>query len=485
MRKTKLLALGLAALMLTTSVGCQNIIPDLTGGAGEEVVTDDTTNEDTDEKEETKTSDAKTEFAAEQVGSLLANYYTMTEGGIYYKNSDEKYGVMTLDGNKGSGAIYDYAEQEEQYFAVVTTMPAESSDPTSINCFGLVDAEGNVLIPEQYASISVLNERFAQACEVTGITTSKDEALVYSSNNPYSITASDGDTLYKGVWYIYDLTTGEKVNGATGTNSQYCFAYGNYVKYYTDDGDQITVGADGAKIAEGADLFDDGSYAVTEDNTGAVYDADNNKLFSFKYEDYVPSYRTGDYFIASKYKDGTTYYVLLDESGKVVSAEFDKYITVYGNLIEADGGIYDFDGNEVISGTYDSVYIDDITKDYWMLKSGDVYTMINEAGEVLFKETYDDDHYINSSYFTASKDAEGSDLYYSFKDNDYTIAGYSMAPWLVEVESANFIYYLVNTLTGETIIDGYGDYKYVLSTDGQMYIYAEQADNEYDIYIVE
>ena len=77
----------------------------------------------------------------------------------------------------------------------------------NMNNVGVIDATGKVIVPEEYASVDVLNERFIKVCEVTEQTDSKDDALVFYTERSMAIFANDDDTFFKGNWYVFDAET--------------------------------------------------------------------------------------------------------------------------------------------------------------------------------------------------------------------------------------------------------------------------------------
>lgn len=483
MKKFRLLSLVLALLMiLTMFAGCSSKDNgDVTNetGAGEETTNNEEIQNSYDELPEGLT--------AEKIGTIdLNSVNTDGDGGIYYKDESGKYGIMSFDGKKDTGAQYTYCEPIGNYFQVTTSNPSESIAPADLNCIGVVDVNGREIIPMKYASFSRLNERYIRACEVTEQTTNKDEALVYYTDDMFSLTASDDDILFKGKWCIYDMTTGKPLEGITGTNSYQIYAYGNFVKYVTDAEEQITVNHKGEPLPEGARLFDNGCYALVKDNVGGVYDSEHNKLFDYAPDGFTPNSSEGAYIVAAKYENGEAAYVLMDTAGKVVSAEFADRPFVYGDLIHAGKTVCDFEGNAVIEGSFDSVSFEKQLGNAWFLKSDTGYTLIEKDGTVLYQGAEDDTLSIDTySYFYISKNAGGKSMYYCLADQDFTLDGYAVAPWLVRVSGANSTYGVADTISGETIISGYKQYFCVTVPGSAMYVYAQKADGGLDIYAVQ
>lgn len=423
---------------------------------------------------------------AEKIGSIDRDSVNTNSGvALTYRDENGKYGIMSLDGKKDTGAKYTVCEPIGNYFQVMTADETSITDVASLNCVGVVDATGKEIIPLKYASISKISDRYIRVCEVTEQTSNKDEALVYYTDKMFSITASDDDTFFKGKWYVYDMVAGKMLEGVTGTNTYNIYNYGDFIKYVTDAEEQITVNHKGEKLPEDADLFENGYYALVKDNAGAVYDSENNKVFDYALDSYIPSDSEGEYILASMYVNDVRKYVLMDTTGKVVSAEFAERPMVYGELIHSEDKIFNFKGENIIEGTFTNVYLDEQTGHVWFLKNDKNYTMIKSDGTVLYQGAEDDvtsmDPY---SYFYIKKKVDDKSMYYSLADKDFTLEGYSFAPWLVQVEKPNYIYDVADFISGQTIISGYERYSYVAVPGSVMYVYALKADGGLDIYTV-
>lgn len=410
-------------------------------------------------------------LAAEQVGNTKRTNLITGDGGVYYTDENKKYGVMSLDGQQDTGAKYTSCEVKGPYFAVSTKQPTSYTDIAALNAVGLIDGKGNTVVPFQYASFKVLNDRYVQVIQVTARTYSRDDALVHYSKNAFSFSAGD-DALFKGKWSVYDVTTGSKVPGVSGTSAAPVTASGSYITYYTDAQERKVVNGKGQALPDGAKAFDDGSYAV-EEKSGTVFGADGTVLFGYDLTGFTPSGSTGDYYIAGKYVDGKTNYVVMDKTGQVVSSEFTSSITLYGDLILCDGKLYNFDGKTVIDGTYTSVTYDKLFGNAWLLRQDDRYTLLNDEGTVLYQGRNKDDISVSSSDFMASCKKGNESYYYSYKDQDYTIPGYSFAPWIVQANNANSLYNLVDTISGEALLEGYKSYRYSTAGDTALFVYAE------------
>ncbi len=429
-------------------------------------------------------------FKAEKIGTIGKGkriYATTTNpfsSGVYYKDENGKYGIMSFDGKKDTGAKYTYCESINKYFMVATSdFSAQKNEISAMNCVGLVDLNGQEIIPMKYASIKQINERYYQLYEALGTTDDRDEALIFSSNEVFSsVYPDEDDALFTGKWYIYDIISGKMVKGATGTKPYAFTGHGDFIEYVTDDKQIVIVNQNGDtlpytnSLVGGVNVFDDGHYTVEEDDSkGSLYNSDGDKLFEYNSEeDYVPMNSVGDYFYASGY-DTSTKYVIMDKTGKVISSEFNSIPILYGNLIYVDKKLCDMEGNPIVEGEFERVRFDDVFKNSYLLYNGSEVTCIDIKGNVLYKGVNQE-----SSYY-AIKDDSGK--YYSFKDKDFTIKGsYCLTSWLVKSEDENYEQCVVDSISGETLLSGYSYLDVAETNDDFVYIYAKKSDGSYDIY---
>lgn len=418
----------------------------------------------------TNMADFNEKLVAEKVGSMERTNFTTADGGLYYKEGD-LYGIMSLNGRYDTGAKYLYCGELKNYFEVSNKKANHLTDYAALNSVALVDGKGKTLIPAIYAKYYVLSERFVCAYTVNSLTTI-DEYLTSIPRGRYNFEPEELMYYYDGSWVVYDIIEGKMVKGAAGTKNKYPTANGKYLSFITDDDKRVVVKTDGTALPEGATVFEDGSYKI-EEKDGTVYDVDGKKLFTYLTTDFIPSTYSDGYYIATKYVDGKTKYVVMDKTGKKVSAEFDDYITLYGELIYCAKKVYNFDGKTVIDGEYASMWYDKFFSDCWMLHNDKVFTMILKDGSVIYQaKDGKDDISVFSSYWTAKKEKDDGNYFYSHKDKDYTIKGYNAAPWLIETPNANSLYDMVDSISGEVLFQGYSSYKYCEAGGTSLYIYA-------------
>ncbi len=482
MKKAKILALVLALAMIVSAVsGCGG--KDKTGG-GASVGTVDVAQDYAEFPEE---------LTAKKIGSIDFENFTSNGSGCCYKTEDDKYGIISADGKKDTGAIYEHVNgRSNGYFEVASKKPTEKSSDKELNCFGLVGPTGEEVIPQKYAYFDYINERYYMVCEITEKTENEDEALIYGTESLISMGADEDDVLYKGKWYVYDVTTGKMLDGVTGTKAQDVVAYGACIAYRTDKDEKIVINAKGEKIPEEAKMFENGYYIVEADTEGTLYDPEGKKAFSYNPKtDFAPCQSAGDHFLAMQQGD-VTKYAFMDSTGKIISAEFSKtssdYVAnpqLYGNMVFYEGKVHDLEGNVIVDGTFEIVNTDEITEKLWSLKDkDDKYTVIKEDGAVLYEGVDEDPVFISAvDEFSFVKKVDDKEMYYSLKDKDYTIEGKCLYGWLIETTKDDESYDIVDAISGKTIIEGYADYQYA-ALNGHIYVYAKTEDGGYDIFEV-
>lgn len=470
----KFLAIALVATTLLSLVAC----------GGERAI--DVSNDIVESIDETidasKENEVKNDKKIGSISKGKAIGVGVGKSGLHYTAENGKYGIMSFDGKSDTGAKYTYCSSLDKNFMVATTsLSKENFEISSLNRFGVVNANGKELIPMQYANIKLLNDRFYMVFEVTEQTENEDEALVYYTDNIFSIYAQDEDVLLKGVWYVYDANTAAKVDNASGTKQANVSAHGSVIKYTTAEGETVCVNSNGEKLPDGIKLFENGWYSLQNSNNGAVYDSNGNKQFEFASSDYMPIESNGDYFVGRR--DGK--YVLLDKKGATISAELSSWPTIKGDLMLVGKTVCDLTGKTVIDGEYTYLYFNKNTEDTWFLKEGSTYTLIDKNGTVLYQETEDSSISIDVySTFNMKKTVGGKQMYYSFKDKDYTIEGIGLTSWMVQKKNADNTYEVVDIRNGEVVVSGHNSYSYGVDSNHKLYIYGHGKD-AVDIYAVD
>ena len=420
-------------------------------------------------------------LAAEKISFAAYGNIMVFDGGYIY-GKDEKIGIASFDGKSDTGAKYASAKGEGKYFIVAETeVKADLADLNTLNAFGLVDVTGRVIVPNQYASVSVLNERYVKVCEVLEKTDNKDEALVFMSNSSsVSIFPDNDDYYFNGTWYIYDIVTGNKVEGATGNKAVNPRVKNNIISFTNDEGKEIVINERGEALPENATVMSDGSYTFE----GKVYGNDGKEMFTLKKDGYEPYNTTEDgrYYIASKMTSDGSYYAVMDKEGRLVSAEFRKSIYVYGNLIENQDKLYNFKGEQAIENEIDYVtYNNAAGIELYIIEKGEVITVLDGAFNVVYQGEMADGMRAYKSYGVIGQTVDKVDSGYCYKTGDFTVSGYPCGYLLVK--GGKYPAYDLNeVITGTTLISGCRDYT-VKILDGTVYAVAKNSAG-YDFYVV-
>lgn len=419
-------------------------------------------------------------LTVEKLNTVSVDFSLNGEGGFYYKGENGLTGTMTFDGKGDSGAVYTYCSPQKKYFIVSTKEKPETMTIEAMNSIGVADAEGNILVPEEYASVSVLNDRYIKACKATAVTDNEDEALIFAKDG-YGIFYEDGDALFKGEWCVYDVTTGEKVPGAQGTSAFIVYAKGNYLSYTTDDEKAHKTDAAGNELPADAKLYDNGSYSAKSEKGITVYDGEGNAMFDIAESTvYITAYNDGYYNI---YDSTNKAYYLMNDNGEKVSADFASSVNVYGKLLLSDKVLYNFEGEALTDLECKSVRFDSFSGALWRVESEEETVIIDVNGTVLYRSSADENIFADS--FTPYKKTDEGNFFYSHADKDYTIKASSRMESMLVKNSVEDGYEVIDTVSGKVILEGYKNYSYVyVSSAGQYYIYAFLADGGMDIYSV-
>lgn len=419
---------------------------------------------------------------AEKVGTVNRTNFNTAEGGLYYLNENNMYGVISLNGVYDTGAVYASVNPTGKFFQVRKNNIV-SGDIANLNSAMLIDGKGSIIV-SGYAYYYALSERYVQVFKLTGKTLNKDSAIVSLDieNGYVSFGSVDGREWYEGSWQVFDVVTGKTIPGVSEKEAKSVEACGRFIEYFKDG--MISINEKGEALGENSKLFDDGSYSI-ESKIGEVFSDDGELMFSYDLTGFKPSSASYGYYIASKYEDGTTKYVVMDNKGKVISSEFTDSITIYGEVIMCGDKIYNLKGENIISGTYEYVYYDQVVCQNWLLKNGDYYTLIDKNGNVFFNGASDgnENNVFTTDFVASKKTKEGDYYFYSYKENDYTIKGYSFAPWIVKSPNANNLYDLVDTMTGEKLLEGYNDFSSISKNTLSYYVYAKHNGGA-DVYLV-
>ncbi|MBR0447502.1 MAG: hypothetical protein IIX28_03430 [Clostridia bacterium] len=418
-----------------------------------------------------------TALTAEKLGTI-GRQVISAEGGLYYKEGD-RYGIMSFDGSYDSGAVYTMCEPRGALFLVSTADMATTltaANVTQCNRVGMVDGEGNELIPLEYSSVEILGDRFARATEVEAVTDKEEEKLTYFMDG-------DKKVLCTGGWYIYDLQTGKTVPDAYGTKPYIAFDCGGYVKFVKDDKTVVTALADGTVISNDVIHLQNGHYADPAEN--AVYDIEGNRLFTYDPNGFVPfeSKNVVGYVVGKKTVDGKDRYVLYDESGAVASAEFGSMPRVHGELLFAEGKLVKFDGTVVLDGNYILSYWESKYGQLWVVDNGKIRKAVDKNGTVIY-EGNATAPVLDLRHKVCYTTVDNKRMFYSVKDKNFSVGGVCLSPFIVKTADGATNYKLVNLLSGDTILSGHMNYTVADPGNSLLYVYAQVSDTEYEVYVV-
>ncbi len=418
--------------------------------------------------------------------------YAGAGGSIIYvfpRVGNSKGGVISLDSDTGKYERFGFGAHYDPVFHIVSSVELKDPALECVNSLGLIDGKGKEIIPQEYAEISILNDRYAKVVKATGITYNTNNTLVTIAIKK-SIFSDYESFSYSGVWYIYDMLNGRLLENVSDTKKYgRITACGQFISCTPSNdlifGEEIVYDSNGNLIdTSRTAVFEDGSYAVNSRYGTNVYDADGNFLFSCSAGSYVPYERNegSNRFIAKKTTGWKTEYAVMDLDGNIISVEFEDYIeSAAGNLlITYEGGLCNLKGQKVIDGTFEKLNYDKKTDCYCLYEStfdSRENMVIKEDGTVLYKGN---DGHIVSEYPSICDYSGEKNMYYCHAENDFTIAGEESSKWLVKNGSE-----IIDTVTGETLISGYPDYIFSPYDDNTVYVYAvKDRDYVYDVYVV-
>ncbi len=482
--RSRILAILLCAAMLVTVLAGCIVLPDGNGGNGDEGGSSFLPESDGESAFLPDSSGKDPEqggqgspFVVKLSGNENTGYYFL-ERLIGYKASNGKYGAVTLDGSKDTGAVYYQCDGSNGRLLVTKERPNDASDIAALNSTGMLDESLKEVIPAEYALIKGLSQRFFIAYKVTEQTESRDEALIYFTSDLFSISASEDDVLYKGNWCVYDVESGTKVPGVEGSESVGIYVRGGVLSYTNEQGESILVDARGKSLPAGSRVFENGNYLLEAE--GTVYDSAHNKLFSYDTTTgFNPVDAKGSYYIAASYSGGARY-VIWDQMGKPVSPELTvRPSVVCGKAMIADSTLYDLQGNRLAEGSFYSIKERD---GYLMARGSNGNLALLDSNNTVVYSGQDESISAEDYYFLFAKVEGGVYSYFSLKDKTFSVEGYSVGPWLVQRSCEDGTKELVNTKTGDVILSGYPRYSAVEAADGTVYLFATRTLGGFDVY---
>ena len=128
-------------------------------------------------------------------------------------------------------------------------------------------------------------------------------------------------------------------------------------------------------------------------------------------------------------------------------------------------------GNRVLDADVRHAYLDRITQRIFCVELKDDSTLfLDLEGNTLLTAAKDDTHFVgfNDSENLYSYVKSGSDkVYFSLKDQDYTISGNLIGGTFVSHPSSDGKRELIDWLTGDVLLQGYDKYQMAHYSDGE------------------
>ena len=248
------------------------------------------------------------------------------------------YSMNALDGTQLTEAIYANLKGDTGY-VVATSLQADDL----MNADGLLDVDGNVLIPCEYGDIDVLSTEWAVAISLAESTADNYDYSAWFSDAKYLIDTVD----------IYHLPEGNKL--ATFPRAEYngARAYGHSINIENRSTGEVTAyDTSFSALGTPSGLYDDKyaleDYKIYYDGGAGIMDMDGNIILPPSYNSIYSAYQGVCRVTAMGNKKG-----LIDQTGNVIlSAEYDDVISTY-YLPAVDG-----ETNGYIAAGYIAVEID-------------------------------------------------------------------------------------------------------------------------------
>lgn len=410
-------------------------------------------------------------------------------GSITKKVDDETSLMYTELGEAVEGSEHLQAgalDREQQY--IILTKKGELAASSA-----LYSADGTELIPFGAAVIKMVygSDRYVQVSYIEEETEQEEEAIVYSTDNRFSLFPKEGDQLFKGYWQIYDLKNKKFVENIkfTSTRAEVKAADGDTFLVSGDDGSKKVYDCNGMVLCEDAGnvTFSNQFYFENVSSGVICYDSSYSRLFETN--DTINA--IGDRNDCLQYyKDGV--YGLIDTSGTIIlETGFDSMINgkrdsdafMVAEDVNDDfnfmHGLMRADGTLLADCQYNNIsycgngYYYGTTK----LDDGYRYTILGEDSGVIFENAENFD----SAHVTAYQKKEESCVYYVMNDRDYTLELGNSTPidfCLVKAKDENGMWGLFETMTGAQVLDyAYMD---IQMAYGKIYAYKDGAYTVYE-----
>ena len=272
-----------------------------------------------------------------EIGTVSGDWISGTE--LLCVESNGLYGITTMDGTALTDVAYGSMKYDMKY-----GMISVSQTGLGLNCTGVVDLEGNPVVPCQYGEIEILSPDWVVGMVLKTADANQYDYKAYSGNNYYLIDTAD----------VFYVGNGSGQLMATYTREHYMDAdtQGTYVQIQDRATSLVnTYDTEYTLVEENLDNFyktkmPDSNYVVFEENgRRGIKDMDGNVLVEPAYKYIYTSDIRGNLV---KVSTGNKYGVIDLEGNVVVPAEYDAIRTKYN-------GAEDF--NPTYSAYYAGGYI--------------------------------------------------------------------------------------------------------------------------------
>ena len=428
--------------------------------------------------EDIQTTTSSTKLKQIGTASFDGFKYAYVEGaGIVYKDANNKYGVISFDGKKNTGAIYASITAKSEYFVVSTEDVNEDYNrPATLNHYGLIDGTGRVIVPEEYALISIRGD-FAVAIKATQRVYNKDQCMFYVSSGFMAgwFGPSDNSPMFRGKWDVYNIPGGRQIAGISGRKNSRFDSYGDMLRYKDDDGKYHYIDIKGKEYTEfGSQLLSNGTYLEVGASEAYVCNYDGTHKFKYDPNEFTVDYYNGQYYAVKK-ENGNNKYALLNEKGKVVSQYYSgsERPVGYGDLVFDGNALYKADGTKLTDCTEIGFYDSDMNRAVVAKINAEYYFYYPDGRQYLAIKKSDADVRIENGRVYISKGDSSNKSYYCFKDKDYTFGAIgTLSNWMAKRQNSGGRYELVDYFTGQTLLQGYDDFHVYSNHNGGIYILA-------------
>lgn len=399
--------------------------------------------------------------------TLEGDYSIDNYSGVYdYHSQDKTYEAYNYLGVNTTEKIYSMITHIENGLYAVT----EVSD--NINSTGLLNLEGDLLIPTEAGKIKKLNntERYLAVSYAQETTTEEYKAVLKDENN----------ISYSGYIRLYDIVEKKFLDNIPEIKKMSDVeACGDSVLIKTDAGwslydssGQLLLEFATGYVSCGNGIFVH-SYDTDDDGGTNRYDVyDSNSTLTYSEEEYS-IFPIGKYLQANK--DEET--VLLDSSGNVLNSDgFDFYGAYDSHYIDAYNknrcGLLDLTGQEVLPDIFKYISHD---TEYGF--AGTTFSEYFFGPEGILVEVKDSDYSDSSLLVREGKAFVINEQNFSLEVGDnYRLYGEGMV--MVKAETTG-LYGLYDIFTGQELLSSNYDY---IDVSGD-YVYAKK-DDSYELYKV-